>query len=52
MIDVTDVVGMLPEQKTSNSDHHFPDDEPPIVRLYPEVLEFDFQWGEELPETD
>ncbi|MCA9238316.1 MAG: KpsF/GutQ family sugar-phosphate isomerase [Planctomycetales bacterium] len=52
MIDVTDVVGMLPEQKETDADHRFADDGPPIVRLYPEALEFDFEWGDELPETD
>ena len=43
---------MLPEQKETDADHRFADDGPPIVRLYPEALEFDFEWGDELPETD
>ena len=52
MIDVTDVVGMLPE--TPQEDHRFQDEVtdpgPTIVRLFPGLDEF--EWGAELPETD
>lgn len=51
MIDVTDIVGLLPEPTEAHAPS-FADDGPPVLRLYPEVLDEQFEWGDELPETD
>ena len=49
MIDVTDVVSMLPDAPAA-TEPRYADEEPTIVRLFPGLE--DFEWGDELPETD
>lgn len=49
MIDVTDVVSMLPDAPAA-TEPRYANEEPTIVRLFPGLE--DFEWGDELPETD